>query len=93
MKKRAETNTHGEKRAFVVTGSYESVLPMDVYPQELMKSILIGDFEKVEGMGIYELSEEDAWPSVSSSAFQAACSADTSAGMDMMRTRIRNENE
>ncbi|MCB0612315.1 MAG: Na(+)-translocating NADH-quinone reductase subunit A [Phaeodactylibacter sp.] len=59
MKKRAETNTHGEKRAFVVTGSYESVLPMDVYPQELMKSILIGDFEKVEGLGIYELSEED----------------------------------
>lgn len=59
VKKRAETNTHGEKRAFVVTGSYESVLPMDIYPQELMKSILIGDFEKIEGMGIYELSEED----------------------------------
>ncbi|MCO6491748.1 MAG: Na(+)-translocating NADH-quinone reductase subunit A [Phaeodactylibacter sp.] len=59
IKKRAETNTHGEKRAFVVTGSYESVLPMDIYPQELMKSILIGDFEKIEGMGIYELSEED----------------------------------
>ncbi|MCB0547692.1 MAG: Na(+)-translocating NADH-quinone reductase subunit A [Phaeodactylibacter sp.] len=59
LKKRAETNTHGEKRAFVVTGNYESVLPMDVYPQELMKSILVGDFEKVEGLGIYELSEED----------------------------------
>lgn len=59
MKMRAETNTHGEKRAFVLTGIYESVLPMDVYPQELMKSILIGDFEKMEGLGIYELSEED----------------------------------
>lgn len=59
MKKRAETNTHGEKRAFVVTGAYESVLPMDIYPQELMKSILVGDFERIEGLGIYELSEED----------------------------------
>lgn len=54
-----DTNTHGEKRAFVVTGQYESVLPMDVYPQHLMKAILVNDFERMEGLGIYELSEED----------------------------------
>lgn len=54
-----ETNTHGEKRAFVVTGQYESVLPMDVYPQHLMKAIMAGDFERMEGLGINELSEED----------------------------------
>jgi Na+-transporting NADH:ubiquinone oxidoreductase subunit A len=54
-----ETNTHGERRAFVVTGQYESVLPMDIYPQHLMKAIMAGDFEKMEGLGIYELSEED----------------------------------
>lgn len=54
-----ETNTHGEKRAFVVTGQYESVLPMNVYPQHLMKAIMAGDFEKMEGLGINELSEED----------------------------------
>jgi Na+-transporting NADH:ubiquinone oxidoreductase subunit A len=56
---KAETNTHGERRAFVVTGNYESVLPMDIYPQELMKSILINDFEKMEGLGLPELVEED----------------------------------
>lgn len=56
---RANTNTHGEKRAFVVTGQYEQVLPMDIYPQHLMKSILINDLERMEGLGIYELSEED----------------------------------
>ena len=55
----ANTNTHGEKRAFVVTGQYESVLPMDIYPQHLMKSIIINDFERMEGLGIYELTEED----------------------------------
>jgi Na+-transporting NADH:ubiquinone oxidoreductase subunit A len=32
---------------------------MDLYPQELMKSILIGDFEKMEGLGLPELVEED----------------------------------
>lgn len=54
-----DTNTHGEKRAFVVTGRYESVLPMDIHPQQLMKSILVNDFERMEGLGIYELVEED----------------------------------
>ncbi len=55
----ANTNTHGEKRAFVVSGQYEEVLPMDIYPQHLMKAIMANDFEKMEGLGIYELSEED----------------------------------
>jgi len=53
------TNTHGEERAFVMTGQYEELLPMDIYPQHLMKAILTQDFEKMEGLGIYELSEED----------------------------------
>lgn len=59
MKFKGNTNTHGEKRAFVVTDDYEKVLPMDIYPQALMKSILINDFEQMEGLGIYELVEED----------------------------------
>lgn len=55
----ADTNTHGEKRAFVVSGLYESVLPMDLYPMHLMKAIMTNDLEKMEGLGIAELSEED----------------------------------
>ena len=55
----ADTNTHGEKRAFVMTGEYERVLPMDIFPQHLFKAILTDDFERMEGLGIYELSEED----------------------------------
>ena len=54
-----ETNTHGERRAFVVTGQYESVLPMDIYPQHLLKSILANDYERMEGLGLTELTEED----------------------------------
>lgn len=55
----ADTNTHGEQRAFVVTGQYERMLPMDIYPQHLMKAILTGDIERMEALGINELSEED----------------------------------
>lgn len=55
----ADTNTHGEKRAFVVTGQYETVLPMDIFPQHLLKAILVNDLERMEGLGIYEVVEED----------------------------------
>jgi Na+-transporting NADH:ubiquinone oxidoreductase subunit A len=54
-----DTNTHGEKRAFVVTGQYEQLLPMDILPQHLMKAILVNDFEQMEGLGLCELAEED----------------------------------
>ena len=53
------TNSHGEKRAFVVNNDYERVMPMDIYTQQLMKAIMIKDFEAMEGLGIYELVEED----------------------------------
>ena len=55
----ADTNTHGEKRAFVVTGQYESVLPMDIFPQHVMKAIITNNIERMEGLGLAELSEED----------------------------------
>ena len=54
-----DTNTHGENRAFVVTGQYEKVLPMDIYPQHLLKSILVNDYERMEGLGLLEVVEED----------------------------------
>lgn len=54
-----DTNLHGEERPFVVTGEYEKVFPMDIYPVQLLKSILIEDIELMEKLGIYEVSEED----------------------------------
>ncbi|HHB52611.1 MAG TPA: NADH:ubiquinone reductase (Na(+)-transporting) subunit A, partial [Saprospiraceae bacterium] len=54
-----DTNMHGQERAFVATGIYKEVLPMDIYPVHLMKAILAGDIEKMEGLGINEVSEED----------------------------------
>jgi Na+-transporting NADH:ubiquinone oxidoreductase subunit A len=54
-----DTNYHGGKRAFVMTGEYEKVLPMDIYPMQLLKAILVNDIDKMEQLGIYETDEED----------------------------------
>ena len=54
-----DTNFHGGPRAYVVTGHYENVLPMDIYPLHLIKAILAEDVELMENLGIYEVAEED----------------------------------
>ncbi|MCG8372289.1 MAG: Na(+)-translocating NADH-quinone reductase subunit A [Balneolales bacterium] len=54
-----DTNSHGEKRAFVVSGEYEQVFPFDIFPVQLLKAIMTNDIELMENLGIYEVVEED----------------------------------
>ena len=54
-----DTNLNGGERPFVVTGLYEQYLPMDIYPMYLLKACLAGDIDKMENLGIYEVTEED----------------------------------
>lgn len=56
---RLNTNMNGEARAFVVTGQYEQLLPMNIYPVQLLKSCLVEDIDEMEGLGIYEVVPED----------------------------------
>ncbi|MDT8347493.1 MAG: Na(+)-translocating NADH-quinone reductase subunit A [Flavobacteriaceae bacterium] len=58
-KHEVNTNLNGEERALVVTGEMESVMPMDVFPMQLLKACLTGDIEKMENLGIYEVAPED----------------------------------
>ncbi len=53
------TNLNGGERAFVVTGQYEKVFPMDIFPVQLLKAIMIKDIDLMENLGIYEVVEED----------------------------------
>ena len=53
------TNTNGEHRAFVVTGQYEEVFPMDIYPMQLLKACMVKDLDEMEQLGLYEVSPED----------------------------------
>lgn len=54
-----DTNLHGGERAFVMTGQYEKVLPMDIYPLQLLKAIIVEDIDLMENLGIYEVEPED----------------------------------
>lgn len=54
-----DSNARGEERAFVQTGVFESVTPMDILPVYLLKAIIAEDFDEIEELGIYEVIEED----------------------------------
>ncbi len=54
-----DTNLNGEHRAFVVTGELEKVFPFDIYPMQLIKSIMVNDIDAMEKLGIYEVDAED----------------------------------
>ncbi len=58
-KYKVHTNFNGGERAYVITGQYEKVLPMDIFPVHLIKAILAKDIDKMENLGIYEVAEED----------------------------------
>ncbi|QLG44340.1 Na(+)-translocating NADH-quinone reductase subunit A [Costertonia aggregata] len=53
------TNTNGEHRAFVVTGQYEQVFPLDIYPMQLLKACMVKDLDEMEQLGLYEVAPED----------------------------------
>jgi len=54
-----DTNLHGGYRAFVFTGMFEKVLPMDILPMQLIKACIIKDIDLMEELGIYEVDAED----------------------------------
>ncbi len=54
-----DTRLAGGRRAMVATGIYESVLPMDIMPEFLVKSCLAQDIEEMEQLGIYEVTEAE----------------------------------
>ena len=49
----------GGERHMIMSGEYDSVLPMDIYGEYLIKAILAGDIDRMEQLGIYEVSPED----------------------------------
>ena len=53
------TNTNGEHRAVVTTGTYEEVFPLDIFPMQILKSCLYKDLDEMEALGMYEVAPED----------------------------------
>ena len=53
------TNTNGEHRAFVLTGTYEEVFPLDIFPMQILKACMYKDLDEMEALGMYEVAPED----------------------------------
>ncbi|MCR4919566.1 MAG: Na(+)-translocating NADH-quinone reductase subunit A [Prevotella sp.] len=56
---RPDARIKGGERHIIMSGEYDSVLPMDIYGEYLIKAIITGDIDRQEQLGIYEVSPED----------------------------------
>lgn len=64
FRKRDETfdftaGQNGSPRAMIPTGSFEEVMPLDILPTQLLRSLLVGDTDMAQKLGCLELDEED----------------------------------
>jgi Na+-transporting NADH:ubiquinone oxidoreductase subunit A len=53
------TSTNGSERAMVPVGAYERVMPLDILPTQLLRSLIVGDTDTAQKLGCLELDEED----------------------------------
>jgi Na+-transporting NADH:ubiquinone oxidoreductase subunit A len=53
------TTTNGSERAMVPAGVYERIMPLDILPTQLLRSLIVGDTEMAQKLGALELDEED----------------------------------
>jgi Na+-transporting NADH:ubiquinone oxidoreductase subunit A len=53
------TSTNGSERAMVPVGSYETIMPLDILPTQLLRLLIVGDIEAAMNLGCLELDEED----------------------------------
>lgn len=54
-----DSRIKGGERHMIMSGEYDSVFPMDIYPEQLVKAIIAGDIDRMEALGIYEVAPED----------------------------------
>ncbi|WP_086931539.1 Na(+)-translocating NADH-quinone reductase subunit A [Agarilytica rhodophyticola] len=53
------TSTNGSERAMVPIGAYERVMPLDILPTQLLRSLIVRDTDMAQKLGCLELDEED----------------------------------
>lgn len=78
----------GGERHMIMSGEYDSVFPMDIFPEYLLKAIIAGDIDRMEALGIYEVAPEDF------ALCEFVCSSKVEvqrivrAGLDMLRAEM-----
>jgi Na+-transporting NADH:ubiquinone oxidoreductase subunit A len=53
------TTTNGSERAMVPVGQFERLMPLDILPTQLLRSLVTGDIVTAMQLGCLELDEED----------------------------------
>jgi Na+-transporting NADH:ubiquinone oxidoreductase subunit A len=54
-----DTSQYGSKESVLALGSFEKVLPLDMLPNFLLRSLAAGDTDQAQDLGCLELAEED----------------------------------
>lgn len=83
-----DARVKGGERHMIMSGEYDAVFPMDIYPEYLVKAIIAGDIDRMEALGIYEVAPEDF------ALCEFVCSSKVEvqrivrAGLDMLRAEM-----
>lgn len=56
---RPDARLNGGRRAMIMSGQYDKMIPMDILPEYLLKAIISKNIEDMERLGIYEVAPED----------------------------------
>ena len=54
-----DSRIKGGERHMIMSGEYDKVLPMDIFGEYLIKAIIAEDIDKMEQLGIYEVTPQD----------------------------------
>lgn len=83
-----DARVKGGMRHMIMSNEYDRVLPMDIFPEYLVKAIIAGDIDRMEALGIYEVAPEDF------ALCEFVCSSKVEvqrivrAGLDMLRAEM-----
>ena len=80
-----DARVKGGERHMIMSGEYDKVLPMDIYGEYLIKAILAEDIDKMEQLGIYEVSPEDFALAEFVDSSKLELQAIVRRGLDMLR--------
>ena len=53
------TSTNGSQRSMVPIGAFERLMPLDILPTQLLRSLVVGDIVNAQELGCLELEEAD----------------------------------
>lgn len=53
------TSQNGSPRAMVPVGAFETVMPLDILPTQLLRALVVKDTDAAQALGCLELDEED----------------------------------